>query len=114
MRVPGFFSLVSGEESLIGSGSQSLLSNHADEIGTSNASPSKRVLTSESRPILKIARFIPTPYMPMVSASASRSSSGSRPILNAYLIAISRGIPPQSSSIAKWSPDRSILIVCFE
>ena len=35
------------------------------------------------RPILKIARFIPTPYMPMVSASESRSSSGSRPILKA-------------------------------
>ena len=40
-------------------------------------------LTNALRPILKIARFMPTPYMPMVSASESRSSSGSRPILKA-------------------------------
>jgi hypothetical protein len=69
--------------SLIGSGSQFFASSHCEVMGTSNVSSRCRVRTIDSFPILKIARFIPTPYMPIVSASESRSSPGSRPILKA-------------------------------
>ncbi len=82
--VPGCGSLsLAFDGSLIDSGSQFFASSHSEVMGTSNVSSPWRVRTSAFLPILKIARFMPTPYMPMVSVSESRSSSGSRPILKA-------------------------------
>ena len=68
-------------------------------IGTSNVSSPCRVRTNALRPILKIARFMPTPYMPMVPASESRSSSGSLPILP-YARAFSSHMYPGSPFFA--------------